>query len=52
MSIIDKDLYALEIIKKYVYFDKNDNYIKMSDIKECITNSDFEILQGWLKNDD
>ena len=49
LSIIDKDLYALEIIKKYVYFDKNDNYIKMFNIKECITNLDFEILQGWLE---
>ena len=49
LSIIDKDLYTLEILRKYVHLDKNDNYIKMSDIKECITNFDFEILQGWLE---
>ena len=49
LGIIDKDLYLLEILRKYVYFDKKDNYIKMFDIKECITNFDFEILQEWLE---
>ena len=49
LGIIDKDLHALEIIRKYVYFDTKDNCIKMFDIKECITNSDFEILQEWLE---
>ena len=51
LGIIDKDLYALEIIRKYVYFDTKDNCIKMFDIKECITNIDFEILKEWLEND-
>lgn len=51
LNIIDKDLYLLELLRKYVYFDKKDNYIKMFDIKECITNFDFEILQEWLEND-
>ena len=51
LSIIDKDLYILEILRKYLYFDVKDNYIKMFDIKECITNIDFEILQEWLEND-
>ena len=49
LSIIDKDLYILEILRKYLYFDVKDNYIKMFDIKECITNIDFEILQEWLE---
>ena len=31
LSIIDKDLYILEILKKYLYFDVKDNYIKMFD---------------------
>lgn len=51
LSIIDKDLYILEILKKYLYFDVKDNYIKMFDIKECITNIDFEILTEWLENE-
>ena len=49
LGIIDKDLYILEILRKYLYFDVKDNYIKMFDIKECITNIDFEILQEWLE---
>lgn len=49
LDIIDKDLQVLDILKKYVYFDAKDNYIKMFDIKECITNFDFEILMDWLE---
>ena len=48
---IKYDLELLELIRKYMYFDKKDNRIKMFDIKECITNFDFEILQEWLEND-
>ena len=51
LAIIDKDLEVLEIIRKYMYFDKKGNYIKTFDIKECITNLDFEIIQEWLEND-
>ena len=49
LNIIEKDLEILEILRKYVYFDKKDGYIKMYDIKECITNFDFEILMDWLE---
>lgn len=49
LDIIDKDLVVLELLRKYVYFDAKDNYIKMFDIKECITNFDFEILMDWLE---
>ena len=48
-KIIEKDLEVLEILRKYIYFDKKDNYIKMFDIKECITNFDFEIIKEWLE---
>ena len=48
---IEYDLEILELIRKYMYFDKKDNYIKMFYIKECTTNFDFEILQEWLEND-
>ena len=51
LGIIKEDLEVLELIRKYMYFDKKDNYIKMFDIKECITNFDFEIIKEWLKND-
>ena len=51
LNIIEKDLEILEILRKNVYFDKKDGYIKMFDIKECITNFDFEILQEWLENE-
>ena len=51
LGIIDRDLEVLELIRKYMYFDKKDNLIKMFDIKECITNFDFEILQEWLENE-
>ena len=48
---IEHDLKILELLRKYIYFDKKDNYIKMFYIKECITNFDFEIIQEWLEND-
>lgn len=46
---IAKDLEVLDILRKYIYFDKKDNYIKMFDIAECVTNFDFEILMDWLE---
>lgn len=49
LDIIDKDLEILKLLRKYIYFDNKDNYIKMFDIKECITNFDFEILMDWLE---
>ena len=48
---IEADLEILELLRKYIYFDAKDSYIKMFDIKECITNFDFEILKEWLEND-
>ena len=48
---IEYDLEILELIRKYMYFDTKDHYIKMFDIKECITNFDFEIIQEWLENE-
>ena len=47
---IEYDLEILELIRKYMYFDKEDNYIKMFDIKECITNFDFEILKVFKED--
>ena len=50
LNIVDKDLEVLEILKKYMYFDTKNNYIKMFDIRNCITNIDFEIITEWLEN--
>ena len=52
IEIIENNLAILEILQQYVYFDAKDNHIKMFDIKECITNFDFEIIKEWLENDD
>ena len=48
---IEYDLEILELLKRFIYFDKNDNHIKMVDIKEYITSFDFEIIKEWLEND-
>ena len=48
---IEYDLEILELLRKYVYFDEKDNYIKMFDIKVCVTNFDFEILKERLENE-
>ena len=51
LRIIDKDLVVLEILKKYVYLDKKDNLIKMSEITKQWENFHFEILKEWLENE-
>ena len=49
LNIVDKDLVISEILRKYLFFDEKDNRIEMFDIKKCITNFDFEIIQEWLE---
>ena len=49
LDIIDKDLVISEILKEYVYFDKQDNLIKMLTIAKRWENFDFEILKEWLE---
>lgn len=49
LAIIDKDLVVVEILKEYVYLDKNDNLIKMRSIGKRWENWDFEILKEWLE---
>ena len=48
---IEYDLEILELIRRFIYFDKKDNRIKMVDIKEYTTNFDFEIIKEWLENE-
>ena len=49
LNIIDKDLVISEILKEYVYLDKEDNLIKMRVIEKRWENFDFEILKEWLE---
>ena len=49
LNIVDKDLVISEILKEYVYFDKNDNLIKMRTVGKRWENFDFEILKEWLE---
>ena len=46
---IGYDLGILDLLRQYIYFDKKDYCIKMSDIKKSITNFDFELLKEWLE---
>ena len=51
LGIIDRDLEVLEIIRKYMYFNKKDNLIKMRTVEKRWENFDFEILKEWLENE-
>ena len=51
LEIINKDLLILELLRKYVYFDKKDNLIKITPINDQMENFDFEIIKEWLEND-
>ena len=51
LAIVDKYLVISEILKEYVYLDKNDNLIKMRTVEKRWENFDFEILKEWLEND-
>ena len=49
LKIIDKDLLVLEILRKYMYFDKKGNLIKITPINDQMENFDFEIIKEWLE---
>ena len=49
LNIVDKDLVISEILKEYVYIDKEDNLIKMRTVEKRWENFDFEILKEWLE---
>ena len=46
-----KDLERLEILKKYLYYDNNNHFIKMKHIRKSIYNFDYEDLKEWLENE-
>lgn len=47
---IKKDLEALEILKKHVYFSDKSRCIRMRDIYKRTTSFDYEDLKEWLRN--
>ena len=49
LGIIDKDLYILEILRKYVYFSYKSGCVKMKDVYKRTTNFDYEDLREWLE---
>ena len=51
LNIVDKDLYLLEILRKYVYFSNTSGCVRMKDIYKRTTNFDYEDLREWLEND-
>ena len=50
-GIIDKDLYLLEILRKYVYSSNQSGCVRMKDVYKRTTNFDYEDLREWLEND-
>lgn len=47
---IEKDLEVLEILKKYLYYDNENHFIKMINIRKRTSNFDYEDLRKWLEN--
>ena len=52
LNIVKKDLEVLEILKKYLYYDNENHFIKMVQIRKQIFNFDYEDLKEWLENDE
>ena len=49
--IIKKDLDAMDILKKYLYYDNYNHVIKMKEIRKSTFNFDYEDLREWLEDD-
>ena len=48
-EVIEKDLEALEILKKYVYYDAENHVIKMNPIRKSVASFGYEDLKEWLE---
>lgn len=48
---LNKNLKVLEILKKYLYYDNKNHFIKMKQIRKSTFNFDYEDLKEWLEND-
>ena len=49
LAVIAKDLYLLEILRKYVYFSVQSGCVRMKDVYKRTTNFDYEDLREWLE---
>lgn len=50
-NLIKKDLEALEILKKCVYYSPKSHCIRMREIRKSTFNFDYEDLKEWLENE-
>ena len=48
LGIIDKDLYTLEILRKYVRYDDENHVILMRPFKKSVFNFDYEDVKEWI----
>ena len=48
---LKKQQEVLEILKKYLYYDNKNHFIKMKPFRKSIYNFDYEDLKEWLEND-
>ena len=48
-EVIEKDLEALEILKKHVYYDNENHVIRMNPIRKSVSSFYYENLKEWLE---
>ena len=49
LNIIDKDLYLLEILRKYVRYDDENHVILMKPFRKSVFNFDYEYVKEWIE---
>lgn len=49
ISVIEKDLKILKILKKHIYYSNKSHCIRMSDIYKKTTSFDYEDIKEWLE---
>ena len=48
-EVIEKDLEALEILKKHVYYDNENHVIRMKPFRKSVFNFDYEEVKEWIE---
>ena len=48
LGIIDKALYTLEILRKYVRYDDENHVILMKPFRKSVFNFDYEYVKEWI----
>ena len=49
LSIIDRDLYILEILRKYVRYDDENHVILMKPFRKSVFNFDYKNVKEWIE---